>query len=433
MPVYTCRSGLLWRLQALLVLALACASGAARAEDYSLAPGDVVRLEVAGIEQFSTIAAVSNDGFVSLPYFGRVKAHGRTVEEVRTTLQDMVGSIAFRVFDASRLATVLDVAPSDVVLEVERYRDISVSGFVATPGLVPFSPGMTVRSAVAAAGGILRQDAAEGGIDLAGMAMRLAEIGRLSRARADTLANIWRLESELGENPPAPTAAELGLDPDDAEELLALHAEMLEIANESHGGSLELLDSLNLLFEKRTQYLEEQQKYQAEALESDRQELARIRALEQRGLVLADRVHDMNRTRYLSEAQFLQTQAEIERLRIQHAQSNRERQELDSDRREEDLAALAKARLELSELDSQISGAQSALALSAPGTSPEAMSFSMATEAVIHRGTGAEVIELRPGLDALVRPGDAIEIVFTETTGPESEASRPAFETGATQ
>jgi len=421
-------------MQAQLVLAFACAAGPARADDYPLAPGDMIRLQIAGIEQFSTVAPVSNDGFVSLPHFGRFKAQGRTIEEVRTTLQEMVGSITFRVFDASRVASILEVAPSDIVLEVERYRDVPVLGFVARPGLIPFSPGMTVRSAIAAAGGIFRQDLAGGGIDLPGAAMRLAEISRLMRGRAETLARIWRLESALGENQPAPSAAELGLDQEDADELLALQAEMLATANEGHRGTLKLLDSLDLLFAKRTQYLEEQQKYQAEALEVDRQELARIRKLEERGLVRANRVHEMSRTEYLSAAQLLRTQGEIERLRIQRAQSYGERRKLDSDRREADLAALAEARRALFELDSRISGAQSALALAAPGASPEAMSlFSMATEAVTHRGTGDEAVELRPGLDALVQPGDVIEIVIMYTTAPEPAKSRPASWAGAAQ
>ena len=264
MPIPTYRPELLRRMQALLVLALAlalaCAAGSARAVDYPLAPGDMVRLQVAGIEQFPTVAPGSNDGFVSLPHFGRVKAQGRRLEEVRTTLQEMVESITFRVFDASRLASILEVAPSDIVLEVERYRDVPVLGFVVMPGLIPFSPGMTVRSASAAAGGIFRQGPAGGGIDLPGAAMRLTEISRLMRGRAEALARIWRLESALGENQPAPSAAELGLDQEDADELLALQAEMLATANEGYRGTLKLLDSLDPLFAKRTQDLEEQQK-----------------------------------------------------------------------------------------------------------------------------------------------------------------------------
>jgi polysaccharide export outer membrane protein len=365
-----------------------------------------------------------------LPYFGRVKAQGMTVERVRTTLQEMVGSITYRVFEASTLASVLEVAPNDVVLEIERYRDVSVLGYVATPGMIPFSPGMTVRSAIAAAGGVFRQNAAAGGgTDLAETAMRLAEISRLTHARAGTRASVWRLESVLGENPPTPTAAELGLNQEQADELLALQAEMLATEDKNHREVLEMLDNLDVIFAKRTQYLEEQQKFQIQALEGDRNELARIRSLAERGLVLADRVHEMTRTQYLSEAALLQTQGEVERLRIQRAQSDGERRKLDADRREAGLAELAEARRVLFELDSQISGMQSALALAAPGVSPNATSFAVTTEAVIHRGTGDEAAELRPGLDALVEPGDAIEIVITDTTAPEPAVGNPVLPT----
>lgn len=433
MPVPICRPGALRRLQVMMLLGVICATGTASADSYPLAPGDVVRLQVAGIEHFSTVAPVSNDGFVSLPRFGRVRAQGRTVEEVRSTLQEMVGSITFRVFDASRLASVLEVAPSDVDLEIERYRDVPVLGLVTNPGLIPFSPGMTVRSAIAAAGGILRPDAAGGGMDASGIVVRLAEISRLSRARAETLAAIWRLESALGQEVPAPTAAELGLNQEDADELMALHTEMLAAANQKQREAFELLDSLDTLFAKRAQYLEEQQKRQEEALEVDRQELARITDLKERGLAhLTDRVYEMGRTLHLSEVQLLQNQIELERIRIQRAQSDGERRELSADRREADLAALAEARRVLFDLESQISGTRSALALAAPLASPESMSLSVVTEAVIHRGTGGEAIELRPAMDALVQPGDAIEIVTTDTISPDQAEVQPASLAGAT-
>ncbi|MBP7242360.1 polysaccharide biosynthesis/export family protein [Amaricoccus sp.] len=429
MPIPT----LLRRAQALLILAFACAAGSAPADEYPLAPGDTVRLQVAGIEQFSSVASVSNDGFVSLPRFGRVRAEGRTVEEVQSTLQEMVGSITFRVFDASRLASVLDVAPSDVALEVERYRDVTVSGMVTSPRLIPFSSGLTVRSAIAAAGGILGQGLDAGGTDPSGMVLRVAEISRLTRARAETLATIWRLENALGESRPAPTAAELGLDEKGADALLALHAQMLEAANEKQRKARELLDRLDPLYAMRAQYLEEQKRNQAEALAVDRQELARLEGLKERGLVhLADRVHEMSRMQFLSEAQFLQTQSEIERLGIQRAESDAERGRLTSDRREADLAALAGARRALFDLESQISGLQRALALAAaPGAAPVATPLSVAPEAIVHRGTGDGAVELRPGMDALVRPGDVIEVVTTDTTAPDPTAYRPASLTGA--
>ena len=419
------------RTQAVLVLALALAAGAAKADDFPLAPGDTVRLQVAGLEQFSTVASVSNDGSISLPRFGRVRAEGQTIDEVRATLQEMVGSITFRLFDASRLASVLEIAPSDVVLEIERYRDVPVLGLVATPGLVPFTAGMTVRAAIAAAGGIFRPEAGAG-LDPSETAIRLAELSRMARTRAETLANIWRLKSSLGENPPAPSAAELGLDPEEADELMALQAQMLATANENQRDALAMFDSVDPLLAKRMQYLEEQQTQQAEALELDRQELARITELKDRGLVhLADRVQEMSRTQYLSEAQFLQTQGEIERLRIQRAQSDGERRKLATDQRQADLAALAEAKHALFELESQIAGTQHALALSATGSVPQATPLSLATEAVVHRGTADDAVELRPGMDGLVQPGDAIEVVITDAAAPTPEALGPASLTRA--
>src|SRR5690606_36050130 len=141
--------------------------------------------------------------------------------------------------------SVLDVAPSDVTLEIERYRDVAVLGHVTSPGLLPFRHGLTVRSAIAAAGGIAHADPAQGGSDASATAMRMAEISRLARTRAETLAKIWRLEGALGEDAPTPTAADLGLDQQDADGLLALHGELLAVGKQKQREALELLDSLD--------------------------------------------------------------------------------------------------------------------------------------------------------------------------------------------
>ncbi len=416
------------RVAALLsVLLVASAIAPASADDYTLAPGDEVRLQVAGIEQFSATAQIANDGFVALPRFGRVDTQGKTVEEVLAILQDRVGSITFRVFDSSGLASVREITANDIGLQVARYRDVPVLGSVAKPGLIPFSPGMTVRAAIAAAGGILRMNAAVDGVDASTTALRLGEIRRLINARAEKLAEIWRIEKSLGEPRPAPSVAELGIDAKDADELLALQTRILSAADEDQDKSLELLDNIDQLSVERMKSLEEQLKLQAQTLDIDSSELARIKALLDRGLVVSDRVHELSRMQYLSQAQLLQTQGELERLRIQRKQAEDDRRKVESDRRAKDLAALADARRDLSDLNSQLSGRQMSLALASPATTDTLSP--LVVEAVVHRGTGAGAGEMRLDLDALVQPGDVIEIILRVAAAPET--GRPQTETPA--
>lgn len=133
---------------ALLPLALALALGlgpatatlAAERSPYRLGPGDVLQLGVFGVADFARRVTVDIDGTIAVPFVGQVPAEGVTLSALRQTLTDDL------VRDG-RIQTV------DVTVEIVEYRPFYMAGDVARPGAVPFRPGLTVRHAVALAGG----------------------------------------------------------------------------------------------------------------------------------------------------------------------------------------------------------------------------------------------------------------------------------------
>ena len=108
--------------------------------DYRLGPGDQVRIITFGDEQLTGEFRVKDDGTVSMPLLGPVKAAGLTTNQLGTEVTKAL------------VKRDLYKNPS-VSVEVTAYRPVFVLGEVARPGQYPYQPGMTVQTAVAIAGG----------------------------------------------------------------------------------------------------------------------------------------------------------------------------------------------------------------------------------------------------------------------------------------
>lgn len=106
---------------------------------YFLDSGDKVRVDVFGQENLSRIYSVDGGGYISIPLIGTVRARG-------TTTYGLAGRIA----GALRANYLKD---PKVTVEVSTYRPFFILGEVKSPGRYSYVNGMTVRTAVAIAGG----------------------------------------------------------------------------------------------------------------------------------------------------------------------------------------------------------------------------------------------------------------------------------------
>ncbi len=108
---------------------------------YKLGSGDVISINVFGEEDLTFDQIRLNDaGTFSYPFLGEVRANGRTAAQIEQTLvQGLKGDY------------LIDPKVSVSILE---YRDFFVNGEVKDPGGYPFKPGLTLRKAVALAGGL---------------------------------------------------------------------------------------------------------------------------------------------------------------------------------------------------------------------------------------------------------------------------------------
>src|SRR5215813_12656185 len=138
---------------AAILVALALLLPSPAFAEYRLAIGDVVETSVVGIPELRQRSQVSQDGEILLPLGGQMQVNGLTIAEVRDKVRQLVPKKEFRRRNEDGREYPVIIAPSDVQIAVAEYRPVYLNGDVAKPGEQPFRPGLTVRQAIALAGG----------------------------------------------------------------------------------------------------------------------------------------------------------------------------------------------------------------------------------------------------------------------------------------
>lgn len=126
-------------LACLLLTGLATPSLAQGTADYTLGTGDKLRITVFGEDDLSAEYEISATGMVSFPLIGQVGARGLTVSQLENAIE-------------AKLREGYLKQPS-VSVDVLNYRPFFIEGEVNEPGQYPYISGMTIREAVAIAGG----------------------------------------------------------------------------------------------------------------------------------------------------------------------------------------------------------------------------------------------------------------------------------------
>jgi polysaccharide biosynthesis/export protein VpsN len=106
---------------------------------YRLGPGDDIEILVYGEEDMTVRTRLGDSGVISYPFLGNITLKGLTISEAEQLLvKGLKGSY------------LVNPAVSVNILE---YRPFFVNGEVNKPGAIPYQPGVTLRKAIAMAGG----------------------------------------------------------------------------------------------------------------------------------------------------------------------------------------------------------------------------------------------------------------------------------------
>lgn len=106
---------------------------------YLLDTGDKLRVFVYGQPNLSRLYAVDHGGAISMPLIGRVPARGTTTYQLEARIKGRLGAKY--------------VKDPEVTVDVAQNRPFFILGEVRTAGQYPYVSGMTVKAAVAIAGG----------------------------------------------------------------------------------------------------------------------------------------------------------------------------------------------------------------------------------------------------------------------------------------
>jgi len=108
-------------------------------QSYSIGIGDKILVEVYGESDLSLESEVGPLGSINYPFIGEIKVDGVTVQSLKEQItRGLKGPY------------LIDPVVSVKVVE---YRKIFLNGYVSRPGAYQFQPGLTVRKAIAIAGG----------------------------------------------------------------------------------------------------------------------------------------------------------------------------------------------------------------------------------------------------------------------------------------
>jgi|SRR5271170_1543048 len=107
---------------------------------YHLGPGDTLAIKVLGADELAGQYSVQDDGTIRMLIVGEVSAAGFTPKQVQTEIE-------------AKLLAGRYIKQPHASVAVLTYRPFYILGEVATPGSYPYSSGMKVLGAVAAAHG----------------------------------------------------------------------------------------------------------------------------------------------------------------------------------------------------------------------------------------------------------------------------------------
>jgi polysaccharide export outer membrane protein len=106
---------------------------------YTLDSGDRLRVVVFGQDGLTNSYVLDASGNIQMPLIATVPARGLTTDQLSLRIADMLRQGYVR--------------EPHVAVEVEAYRPFFILGEVTAPGQYPYTPNMTVETAVAIAGG----------------------------------------------------------------------------------------------------------------------------------------------------------------------------------------------------------------------------------------------------------------------------------------
>ncbi|CCB64994.1 Polysaccharide export protein [Hyphomicrobium sp. MC1] len=406
-----------------LPILLSTTSASFADDSYRIQPGDSIEFSAASAPDLKTRATVDIDGQINFPLVGELKAQGMTVSELQAKVRSEVSSqvLQRRSSDGRQLSVML--AADEISVVIAEYRPIYVNGDVSQPGQQSFRPGITVRQAIALAGGVdvMRFRAQNPLLEEADFR---ADYDAQWTLFATQQAKILRLKAELAGkanfDPKALQATPISAS--SVKNIVDLEEAQLSARNSLNKKQSDYLQSAIATENDRISALSQQEDKEKLGVQADTEELERVKELFGRQTLPITRVIEARRTILLSSTRYLQTVAQRGVSERDRADLAAQLQKLPDERRQGILTELHDAQLELSQTRARLQALGDKLIYTGLVRSQLVRGNGGEPSILIHRKTDAGVSSLKASQDEELRPGDVVDVALRF---PESSAPAP--------
>jgi polysaccharide export outer membrane protein len=395
-------------------------STAARAE-YLIQPGDTLEVTVAGLPDLKHRGVVGPDGAMTVPMIQPLRIAGLDLAAAQKAVKEQLSRKLYQQRTPDGRESVTAIAPDAVTVTIAEYRPVYLNGDVTKPGAQAYLPGMTVRQAVALAGGyeIMRFRMQNPFLEAADLRN---EYQTLWMRYVERQAAIWRLKAQLGaKGQTANLLEKMTEGPLSAESLAAVRSnaqQQLDLATDRLQSEKTFLQKAVKLADDQITLLRARQTKDDENVEVDTTDYAKLKEFSARGNLPMTRLSEARRLFLFSATQSLQTGVQLTNTQRERDEAQRKMGRLDEAARAEALTELEKAVAERDAVRSKLQAVGEKITYTGMIRSQLSRGGGATPQIrIIHPKVSASASEVATE-DSLVLPGDTIEVALhTEVPG----------------
>lgn len=403
-------------LRRFAMAALACAVSAAPARaEFLIGAGDTLEVTVFRVPELSRRATVDPDGNIAFPHLGAVRAAGLGLEEFRTALSGLLASKDL-------------VRQPDVSVELTGMRPITINGDVSKPGEYPFRAMLTLRQAVAIAGGydLLRFRSTNPPLELPDLR---AEQAAVSLELTRQLVRAALSAAALGENsaPKLPDAAEVSLPHAAVAQIIDGEKRELLARAQTREAEKQAVTQLITHADEQIAALNEQRREDEANVQQLTADATQARSLLERGLSNIIRVQDAQRIISLSRSRLFEGIANIALAWRGREDLQRQLGRIDEEYRLNLIKAASDAAQEARKLRARQDASEEKLLYVGALRSYLRQRAGGNADLVVWRWDGTRQVRIAADEGTVLQPGDAVEValrVERDAAGGVSGAAR---------
>ncbi|CDX46475.1 Polysaccharide export protein [Mesorhizobium sp. ORS 3359] len=382
---------------------------------YRISPGDTVEIGIASITDRTQRAVVQVDGTIVLPEVGAVSVGGLTRPELQSRMQTILPTKIFHVRAPDGREQMAVVRPSDVTATIAEYRPIYVTGDVLNPGQQAYRPLMTVRQAIAVAGGfsLLRARTNQAGPDPTDLRRDYEMIwGEYTRDYFHSA----RLRAELDKQENFDTQPPQGspLAPALAAGVAKVEAEALKLSLDNFKQEQSFIEKGAKDATAQIETLTKRAQDEAAGVKADEDDLQQVTKAFKAGNLTNNRLADVRRAVLLSSSRALETSVELMRTQRQQEDFVRQIERNENQRRIGLLNELRDTEIRLADIGTRLRAASQKLQpLGATAAPLSIAGETVRAQMTIVRNVDGQWRKQASDEDAEVAPGDTIEVRFS--------------------